>query len=187
MQIKNKKIQWIARTAIMIALLLILQVSTASLGQYVTGSCVNFTLAMSVFVGGFASGISVALLSPIFAFLLGIGPAFIMITPCISAGNLAFVLLLALLWRKLVNKSEKVVFPLISVLAGAIAKFLVLYLLVVKLVIPSLGLPDGKVAAMSAMFSFPQLITAIIGGFIATILAMRLVKSNLKQYFESSK
>ena len=186
MQIKNKKIQWIARTAIMIALLLILQVSTASLGQYVTGSCVNFILAMSVFVGGFSCGIVVALLSPLFAFLLGIGPAFIMITPCISAGNLALVLVLSLLWRKLVNKSKNLVFPLISVLAGAIAKFLVLYFLVVKLVLPTLGLPEGKIAVMSAMFSYPQLVTAIIGGVLATILAMRLAKSSLKQYFESS-
>ena len=109
-----------------------------------------------------------------------------MITPCISAGNLALVLVLSLLWRKLVNKSKNLVFPLISVLAGAIAKFLVLYFLVVKLVLPTLGLPEGKIAVMSAMFSYPQLVTAIIGGVLATILAMRLAKSSLKQYFESS-
>lgn len=187
MQKKNKTIKWIARTALMIALLLILQIGTSSLGQYVTGSCVNFILAMSVFVGGFASGIVVALLSPIFAFLLGIGPAFLVITPCVSAGNAAFVLLLSLLWRRFVNHSQKILMPMIAVIAGAVAKFIVLYLLVVKLVLPSLGLPEQKVAVMSAMFSYPQLVTAIVGGTIATILAMRLVKSNLKQYFESPK
>ncbi len=181
----SKKNLWIARTALMIALLLILQASTANFSQYVTGSCVNFVLAMSVFVGGFASGLAVALLSPIFAFLLGIGPAFIILTPCISAGNLAFVLVISLLWRKLVNANRGFLMSIASVVAGAIAKFATLYLLVVKLALPSLGLPDEKFRVMSAMFSFPQLITALVGGVIATILATRLIKSNLKQYFGS--
>lgn len=184
MQEKNKTVKWIARTAIMIALLLILQVGTSSLGQYVTGSCVNFVLAMSVLVGGFASGLTVALLSPIFAFILGIGPAFIVLAPCISGGNLAFVLALSLFWRKLVNHSEKIIMPMISVTAGAVAKFITLYVLVVKLALPSLGLPDEKFKIMSAMFSYPQLVTALIGGIIATVLSMRLVKTNLKQYFQ---
>lgn len=178
---------WIAKTAMMIALLLILQFATASLGQYVTGSCVNFVLGMSVFVGGFASGIVVALLSPIFAFLLGIGPAFFLISPCVSAGNFAFVVVLSLIWAKFVKNEKGFVFAIISVIGGAIAKFLVLYFLVVKLVLPVLGLPEQKVAVMSAMFSYPQLVTALIGGFIATLVASRITKSALKEYFESQK
>ena len=171
----------------MIALLLILQLVTANLGQYVTGSCVNFILAMSVFIGGFASGIVVALLSPIFAFLLGIGPAFILISPCVSAGNFAFVVVMTLLWAKYVNEKSNFVKPILAVIAGAIAKFLVLYFLVVKLVLPSLGLPDKKVAIMSAMFSYPQLVTAIIGGIIATIVASRIAGSITKDWHDEEK
>ena len=42
-----KKTTWIVRTAVCLALLLVLQVATKSLGQFVTGSCVNLVLAMA--------------------------------------------------------------------------------------------------------------------------------------------
>lgn len=183
----KKTTQWIARTAMMIALLLVLQFLTANFGQYVTGSCVNFVLAMSVYIGGFASGIIVALLSPIFAFLLGIGPAFFLIAPCVSAGNFAFVLVLSLIWARFVKKQSSILKPFACVVAGSVAKFLVLYFLVVKLVLPSLGLPDNKLAVISAMFSYPQLVTAMIGGIIATIVASRISASAIKEWHEGEK
>ena len=71
----NKKTLWITETAVMIALLVALQWATKPLGQFVTGSCVNLVLGVSVLVGGLWCGLTVALVSPFFAFLLGIGPA----------------------------------------------------------------------------------------------------------------
>ena len=47
-----KKTIWIVRTAVCLALLLVLQVATKSLGQFVTGSCVNLVLAMAALTGG---------------------------------------------------------------------------------------------------------------------------------------
>ena len=47
-----KKTAWIARTAICLALLLCLQFVTKSLGQFVTGSCVNLVIAMAALIGG---------------------------------------------------------------------------------------------------------------------------------------
>ena len=48
----HKKILWITETAIMLALLITLQWATASTqafaGQYITGSCVNAVLAVTV-------------------------------------------------------------------------------------------------------------------------------------------
>lgn len=73
----NKKTLWITETAVMIALLVALQWATKPLGQFVTGSCVNLVLGVSVLVGGLWCGLTVALVSPFFAFLLGIGPAFL--------------------------------------------------------------------------------------------------------------
>lgn len=183
----KKTTLWIAKTAMMIALLLLFQFSTASFSQYVTGTCVNFVLAMSVYIGGFASGIVVATLSPIFAFMLGIGPVFLLITPCISAGNFAFVLVLSLLWAKYVKSQSKFIASAVCVAAGSAAKFITLYLLVVKLVLPSLGLPEQKLAAMSAMFTFPQLITAFAGGLLATYVASRVAATSAKRYFASQK
>ena len=67
----NKKIRWITETAIMLALLVTLQALTKGFGQLVTGSCVNAILAVSVLVGGLWSGLTIALVSPVLAFLLG--------------------------------------------------------------------------------------------------------------------
>ena len=87
----------LTETAVMTALLIVLQAVTKPAGQYITGTCVNAVLAVSVLAAGLWSGIAVALLSPLFAFLLGIGPQLPPIVPSIAVGNLVFVLLLGLL------------------------------------------------------------------------------------------
>lgn len=71
-----KKTVWIARTAVCLALLIAIQFLTKSLGQLVTGSCVNLVLAIAALIGGVWSGVTVAVISPFCAYLLGIGPAF---------------------------------------------------------------------------------------------------------------
>ena len=93
----NKKTLWITETAVMIALLVALQWATKPLGQFVTGSCVNLVLGVSVLVGGLWCGLTVALVSPFFAFLLGIGPAFLPIVPMVAVGNMVLVVILHLL------------------------------------------------------------------------------------------
>ena len=71
---KNKT-RWITETAIMLALLVILQAVTKSAGQIVTGSCVNAVLAVTVLLGGVSSGLTVALVSPFVAFLWVLAPS----------------------------------------------------------------------------------------------------------------
>ncbi len=169
--IANKRVIWITETAVMTALLIILQTVTKAAGQYVTGSCVNAVLAVSVLAAGVWSGVVVALVSPFFAFLLGIGPQLLPIVPSIAVGNLVFVLLLALLaggrdvplWRSGA-----------ACLAAAAAKFGVLYLLVVKLLCTLLPLKEPQIAAFTIMFSYPQLATALIGGGIGLLLSPML-------------
>ena len=93
----SKRVLWLTETAALTALLIILQTVTKPAGQYVTGSCVNAVLAVSALAVGVGSGLTVALLSPFFAFLLGIGPQLLPIVPSIAVGNLVFVLILGLL------------------------------------------------------------------------------------------
>ena len=83
---KNKT-YWIAETAVMIALLVALQWATKPLGQFVTGSCVNLVLGVSTLVGGVWCGAVVAIASPFCAFLVGVGPAKLLIVPFIAVGN----------------------------------------------------------------------------------------------------
>ena len=59
----------------------------------------------------------------------------------------------------------------LAVAAAAVCKFVVLFLLVTKVAIPSLNLPEAAAATMSASFSWPQLVTAAIGGLIAVTIS----------------
>lgn len=179
----HSRVLWITRTAVLVALLIALQWATAGTqafaGQYITGSLVNCVLAISALFGGLWSGIVVALVSPFCAFLLGIGPALIQIVPCIAVGNLVYVLVLwALLGRKWGAVWQR--FAGVTVAAGA--KFLTLYIAVVKIVIPVMGeaLKAPQVQKFTAMFSWPQLVTALIGGALAMLL-LPLLKKAIKK------
>ena len=71
----NRKVRWITETAVLLALLVVLQYATRPLSQIVTGSCVNAVLAVTVLLAGTGSGVTVALISPVMAYLLGIAPS----------------------------------------------------------------------------------------------------------------
>lgn len=174
MQNNTSKIRWITTTAIFIALLVALQSVTKPMGQYVTGSMVNMVLIMAVLCGGFASGITVALLSPVFAFILGIGPAFMQLVPFIMAGNLVLVLV----WGFVCKNGNSFKNMAISLVCGAVLKFITLYVGIVKIAVPSiLSLPEKAAAMVSASFSYPQLITACIGGLIAMMVSPAVIKA----------
>ena len=177
----SQRVRWVTTTGLMIALLIALQWATAPTqvfaGQYITGSLVNCVLAVATMLGGMYCGIVVALLSPFCAFLLGIGPQLIQIIPIIALGNAALVIVLHLL-----GKPKKAYWhQQITVLQAAIAKFGVLYLGVNWVLIPLMGsaLPAKKAAMFQVMFSYPQIITAAIGGTVALLL-MPLLKKTMK-------
>lgn len=179
----NRKIRWITETGLLTALLIALQWLTAGTqafaGQYITGSCVNCVLAVAVLLGGPWSGVIVALLSPFCAFLLGIGPQLIWIVPVIALGNLTFVLCLSFLSGA---KNADIFRQAAGLLISALAKFGVLYLGVVHLLIPIMGaaLSEPMAKRFTVMFSWPQLITALIGGTVA-LLVLPLIKRAVKR------
>ena len=180
-KIKNKKLRWITETAIMLALLVSLQALTKGFGQLVTGSCVNAILAISVLVGGLSSGITVALISPVLAFLLGIAPQ-ILTVPAIMAGNSVFVILLSVLADK---TGKNMIKQIIAWIVAAAAKFAALYAIVVLLICGVLSenllasgvLKAPMLNALPATFSWPQLITALIGGAVALSITPVLRKA----------
>ena len=172
----RSKTFWITRTAIYIALLIVLQYATAPLGNTIaTGSMVNLLLIVAVMTCGLASGLSVAAVSPIMAMLLGIGPLIWSLVVFIIAGNITLVLLWHFIGNRNIGHRQKNY--VIALLSAAIAKFLVLYIGIVRLAIPMLlGLPEQQGAVVSGMFSIPQLITAIIGGMLAIAMLPILQK-----------
>ena len=165
---------WVTRTAVFTALLLMGQFLTASFGnQYLTGSIVNLVLIVSVMTCGLATGLTVAVLSPIFSVVIGIGAAFPPLIPFQIAGNISIVLIWFLLDRLSKPDSGKVrkLFYYIAPAVGAVVKFFVLYIGVVLIAVPYIfGLPEAQSVAMSIIFSYPQLITAFTGGVVAIII-----------------
>lgn len=170
----NRRIRWITETAVMLALLVSLQALTKPMGQLVTGSCVNAILAVTVLTAGLSSGVTVALISPVLAFLLGIAPQ-ILTVPAIMAGNTVYVVLLSLLADP---SGKQIGRQVLAWLGAAVCKFAVLYGIVVLLICGVLAdallaagtLKQPLLQALPATFSWPQLITALIGGAAALLI-----------------
>ncbi len=180
----NDKIRWVTQTGVMLALLITLQAVTKAAGQLVTGSCVNAVLAVTTLVAGLSSGVTVALISPVLAYLLGIAPQ-ILTVPAIMVGNATYVVLLCFLAGK---DSKKIWRQIAAWLIAAAAKCAVLYALVAGLICgvfaPALTasglLKAPMLKALPATFSWPQLVTALIGGALALAITPILRKA-LKQ------
>lgn len=157
------KTRTLTRTAMALALLVALQYGTRSFGQLVTGSLVNLVLCVTALYLGWGSGLILALISPLLAWLLGIGPAFPALVPCIALGNAAYVLLLS------VKKWEiRWKLPV-----AAVVKMLVLRIVIGNFVAP-LVVPAAKLIPVITMFGLPQLYTALIGGVLGALIVSRL-------------
>ena len=173
---KNQGIRFITLTAVFLALLIVFQSLSASLGQLVTGSLVNFVLVAACLIAGWKSAAVVAILSPFFAKLFGIGPIY-PILPVVALGNLSLVAVYALVAKIKINGNLQFA---ISVPAAAIVKYLVLSTGVVKVVLPPINLAEKAAAKMTVMFGTTQLITALIGGAIAA-LTIPLIKRGIEK------
>ncbi|SET19466.1 ECF transporter S component [[Clostridium] polysaccharolyticum] len=173
----NQNIVWITRTSLCAALLIIAQIASVSFGStLLTGTIVNLVLIVSVMVYGLSTGLTVAFISPVLAKIFGIGPMWILI-PFIMSGNLVIILV----WHFVCRKWKGGFGYIQACVGGAAAKFLVMYLGIVKVAIPLLlRLPKSKAMALSAVFFLPQLITALAGGLFAVII-VPVIKNVTKQ------
>jgi hypothetical protein len=172
----KKRTIWITRTALFIALLIVLQAASASLGNvFITGTIVNMLLIISVMTCGLASGLSVAVISPVIAKLIGIGPLWVLI-PFIAAGNMVLVTL----WHIVGNLEIKRRYTayISALISASAAKFCILYVGIVKIAVPLfLNLPKQQAIMISNMFSFSQLVTALAGGILAIMMLPPLKKA----------
>lgn len=171
----SRKILWITQTAVLIALMAAIQFVTSPLGNTVlTGSLVNLILIISVMLCGYPSGLTVAITSPVIAKLLNIGPLWELI-PFIILGNISLITVWHLTENRFRNKKWR---HFLAAIAAAVGKFLILYIGIVVIAVPLLlQLQDPQASVISAMFSFPQLITALIGGGLAMLMLPVLKKA----------
>ena len=177
----HKKIRWITETAVMLALLVALQALTKPLGQLVTGSFVNAVLAVTALLAGLPSGVTVALISPVLAYLLNIAPQ-ILTVPAIMVGNTLYVVVLRAVAG---GESKNLLRQGGALLLAAGVKFSALYFIVAKLICGVFAqrlldtgvLKTPMLTALPATFSWPQLITALIGGAVALCIVPVLHKA----------
>jgi len=177
----HKNLRKFTEAALMLALLMTLQALTKPLGQLVTGSCVNAVLAVTALASGLPGAIAVGLLSPILAYLLGIAPQ-ILTVPVIMVGNTLYVTLLWVIARR---DSRWQLRQLAGWLAAAVTKFAALYAGVAWLLCGVLSekllaaglLKPPMLKTLPATFSWPQLITALIGGAVALAIVPVLRKA----------
>ena len=184
MKKKITTVQFIARTAIGIALVILAQLigkllpagaviaGPFSVTQLVTGSLVNCVLFVFTAQVGILSGVIIGFLSSILASLLGIGPAIVAVVPVVGCGNAILAGLFGLSCKK--NWKRE-----IAMVVCAVLKCAFLWV-AVPAVIASLGtVPAKQAAVMSAMFSWPQGVTALIGGVLALVILPRLKKAKM--------
>ena len=139
----------ITRTAILLALTIAVQQMKV---QWLTGPAINAILILATGYTGILTGIIIGIFSPVMAFLQGIMPLAIAV-PVIMVGNA--LLCLGFYWARKVNN-------LVGITVGAIVKFSFLSLAVNFII----QVPPKVAQALS----FPQLITALIGGVIAVMI-----------------
>ncbi len=165
----------VATAGLLLALLLTLQAFTGFGGQILTGSCVNLVLTVSVYACTFWGTLAIALLSPFCAFLLGVGPQLFPLVPFISLGNVVYVSLLYLIGRRKLYLER-----IGAVGMAAVAKSVVLWATILRVILPSLGLGEQQLNTLGLMFSWPQILTALIGGCLAALLYPTLQKLRLR-------
>ena len=177
----NKKIRWITETAVMLALLITLQwmgslIAEPMTKQLVTGSLVNVVLAITVLFAGLNSGLTVAVISPVLAFFIGIAKPWLV--PVSMVGNVVLVILLYIIAGK---DSRKIVRQVLAWLTAAVAKYAAMYgvgvLLLGKLLAGPLGLAKTDIAPVIKSCTWVQLVTALIGGAVALSITPALRKA----------
>ena len=157
----KRNILFITRTAILMALTLVIQMM--GMPQYATGPLVNTMLYLAGVFVGIWGGVAIGLVTPVIALWRGILPAPLgPMVPFIALGNAVLVIIYGLIEKR--NKY-------FAVFLASVIKYLVLATAVRFIV----SVPP-KIAQMMQV---PQLVTALAGGAIAIILSEILVRRRL--------
>ncbi|MDR0314564.1 MAG: ECF transporter S component [Oscillospiraceae bacterium] len=174
---KYRRTLYITQTAVMLALLIIIQFVTRPFSQLVTGSLVNLILFTSVLVIGLSCGLTISVISPFFAVFFQIGPP-IAVAPFIVIGNIVLVVLVWLIRNFIISPDVKrKTIAAAGMTAASVIHMAFLWIGLVTIALPMMGLPGKQSTLISAMMTWPQLITALIGSALAMIIVPPLKKA----------
>lgn len=169
----SKSVRIIAKTAILLALVIIVQMVgrliPAPANNFIVGPLVNACLLIATAATGLWGGVIISIIAPFTSLInnhSAIASVLLPFAPFVAVGNIVFVIAFSLIMKK----NEYVAAVVSSVLKfgflwGAIISFLQLT-----------GITQNKEALVS-MFSLPQLITALMGSMIAILVIKALGKN----------
>jgi hypothetical protein len=181
----NKKLLFITQTAVMLALLIGTQLATGFIPppfrQFVTGSLVNLILFASALTIGPWGGLIIGVVSPFLALTVGVAPPLFPMVPFIAAGNAVQVLVVSLVRKFSNERNLRALLLTAAGLAGAsAAKALTLWVGITKIVLSIVpDVPGPMAATVTAMFTWPPLINALIGSAL-TLAVIPLLKRALR-------
>lgn len=170
--------QVIARTAVLLALTVVFQ----ALGRYIplgpnsnfiVGPLVNACLMVAAATVGIWGSSIIAVAAPFGALMTGAAVP-LPFVPFVALGNLSIVLVFYFFYRR-----GNTIGNLAGVLLGSLVKFGVLFGSIVVF-LRFANLPAKKASAMLLTFSWPQLVTALIGGALALAIIF-LLPRNIKR------
>ena len=170
----SKKIQFMTRTALLLALVITLQMAGRFIpnNNFIVGPLVNACLLVSTALAGVWSGIIIAVASPFTSLINNHAPvaaALLPFAPFVAAGNAVYVLSYYLLRKKS---------AIAGVGIGSVLKFGFLYA-AINIFLQVFNFPKfAKV--LTFLFSWPQLVTALLGGVVA-LAAIKALKNNIAE------
>ncbi|MGB9667121.1 MAG: hypothetical protein ACPL2N_07400 [Candidatus Cryosericum sp.] len=175
-----KTTRYITRAAIVLALTIALQFALREfipsappfnvINLFLVGSIVNLGLLLATETTGLWAGIIIALSTPVTAWMQAHLPSPAMI-PAVMAGNVILVLLYWLATRRAPVQQWA---RWLGLAGGALVKMVFLYYTIGMIVGTLSALPPAAAAFIKFSFSWPQFVTAVIGGILSFMLSRRV-------------
>jgi hypothetical protein len=168
---KNKTL-FLARTALLLAVAIAFQIFGKFIpyNNFIVGPVVNAVLLIATAAAGVWSGISISVIAPLVSAITNkapIAPLVLGFSPFIIIGNIIIVLAFHFLRKK--N-------AVISVAVGSVLKFGFLYA-AISVFTSVVEMKPQVAATLTGLFSWPQLVTALIGGALALVILKLAGKS----------
>lgn len=169
----KSKVRFLTRTALLLAVAIAFQIFGQLIPLYnnfIVGPVVNAVLLVATASVGFWSGVSISVIAPLvsaFTNKAPIAPLVLGFSPFIIIGNVILVL-----FFHLFRKKKSIAFipgPVLGVAAGSVLKFVFLYS-AISVFTSLVEMKPQQAVTLTNLFSWPQLVTAIIGGAIALII-----------------
>lgn len=175
-QQQSYNVKNLIRSSLLLALVIVFQSigrAYPQISQFFVGTAINCILLVATQISSLGWGITIGMMTPLFAWLLGqLNPAFAPFIPFIIIGNLIYIIIF---WY---FKRYKRIGAIVGIIIGALFKYLFLYISASKLIgLLNLSIPPKLVSKLVVAMGVPQLITAVIGGFIAIIILKVLSKT----------